>query len=90
MSIITNPNQITIPEMGCVTSAYNGRIGCACGCLGNHTESPRSKTITRNKLIKLLQLAKEDPKLPVTWMATSDFVSADNLETGRTHTLYIG
>jgi len=33
-----------------VAKVYSGRPGCACGCRGKHSETPRSITLIVNKL----------------------------------------
>ena len=31
-------------------SSYNGKVGCTCGCLGTHRDTPRARTIALNKI----------------------------------------
>ena len=33
-----------------IVAVYSGRPGCACGCRGKHSESPRSITTIVNKM----------------------------------------
>ena len=83
--IISDPAQITIPDVDKVVRSYAGKIGCACGCIGNYSESSRSKAIVRGKMVKLMELADDS----VQWMSCDQFVSAENYETGRAYTLYL-
>lgn len=35
-----------------IERVYSGRIGCMCGCRGDYKDSPRSKKIILNKILK--------------------------------------
>ena len=37
-----------------IESVYLGRHGCACGCIGTHTDSERSKKIIATKMLKAI------------------------------------
>ena len=41
-----------ITTEGHTLSSYNGKIGCTCGCLGTHRDTPRARTIALNKIKK--------------------------------------
>ncbi|AHN84011.1 hypothetical protein AUDREY_103 [Mycobacterium phage Audrey] len=55
-----------------VSAVYSGRIGCACGCQGNHTSRPASITRVKNQIAEAIRHGK------VTWFAmTKDMVAID-------------
>jgi hypothetical protein len=45
----TNTNLFDITD---AISAYSGRPGCACGCLGNHTQNPSRVKAALTKLMR--------------------------------------
>jgi hypothetical protein len=56
MKLTLNPNT--------VTSVYSGKLGCACGCRGNHATTERSVKLIVSKIQKI---ADEGGKVEVSF-----------------------
>jgi hypothetical protein len=49
-SLIPDPKKFDLDN---IESVYTGRVGCMCGCMGNHTENRNSFRYVLNKVCEL-------------------------------------
>ena len=71
MNTTTSNGTLAGIDFAKATRVYSGAVGCACGCRGNYSETPRAIKAGINKLLRLVAAGAEPDVMAGTYVGVT-------------------